>query len=91
MNDNLLDLYALNQIGRQARQPIENIQNNIKHLRQHIRLHPEDAELYNAEIFIQLNELERLKRAEKACNRKAVLFGCVFLFFFILVCSHMFS
>jgi len=92
MSDIFLDYYVLDQLDKQSKQPMVDIQNNIKQLKQHIRLHPEDEKLYNAEILIQLNELEQLKKAKQAYKDK---FWSLVLFLslcsiplLLIMCSH---
>lgn len=92
MSDIFLDYYVLDQLDKQSKQPMVDIQNNIKALQQHVRLHPEDAILYNAEIFLQLNELEQLKKAEQAYKDKiwaVVLFlSLLTIPLFLVMCSN---
>ena len=92
MSDLFLDYYVLDQLDKQSNQPIIDIQNNIKALQQHVRLHPEDAELYNAEIFLQLDELEQLKKAKQAYKDKlwaVVLFlSLLTIPLFLVMCSN---
>lgn len=84
MNNDSLDLYILNQCAISRNKPLVDIEENIKLLEQHVRLHPEDAKLYNAEIQLQEEILDRLIKERKEKTRftwiiftlAAVLISC---------------